>query len=233
MTGLVLTTTRGGVTELRLNRPDRRNALTSGLLRELRGQLTLIGDDPDIRVVILTGEGESFCAGADLAEIPPDAPARLGLARLRLVGEVIRRLRELELPTIAAVNGPAVGAGWGLALACDLCFAAAGASFRLPEVPRGFRLPEPLAARLVEVAGPVRAAEIMFGGQAYQAADALAAGWVTRVLPGGPELAAEAWRFASGLASAPRRAVAAAMQALRPGPGGGPFPPAQLGWTDE
>ena len=126
-----------------------------------------------------------------------------------------------------------VGAGWGLALACDLCFAAAGASFRLPEVPKGFRLPEPLAGRLVEVAGPVRAAEIMFGGQAYQAADALAAGWVTRVLPGGPELAAEAWRFASGLASAPRRAVAAAKQALRPGPGGGPFPPAQLGWTDE
>lgn len=231
MTGLVLTTTRDGVTELRLNRPERRNALTSGLLRELRGQLTLIGDDPGIRVVILTGEGETFCAGADLAEIPPDAPARLGLARLRLIADVLRRLRELEQPTLAAVNGPAVGAGWGLALACDLCFAVTGASFQLPEVPKGFRLPELLASRLVEVVGPVRAAEIMLGGQAYRAADALAAGWVTRVFPGEPELAGEAWRFASGLASAPRRAVAAAKQALGPGPG--PFPPAQLRWTDE
>lgn len=232
MTGMVLSTTRDGVTELRLNRPERRNALTSGLLRELREQLTLIGDDPGIRVVILTAEGDAFCAGADLAEIPPDAPAQLGLARLRLVAEVLRRLRELEQPTLAAVNGPAIGAGWGLALACDLCFAVTGASFRLPEVPKGFRLPEPLAIRLVEVAGPVRAAEIMFGGQAYQAADALAAGWVSRVFPGEPELAEEAWRFASGLASAPRRAVAAAKQALGPGPGS-PFPPAQLRWTDE
>ena len=134
---------------------------------------------------------------------------------------------------IAAVNGPAVGAGWGLALTCDLCFAVTGASFRLPEVAKGFRLPEPLARRLVEVAGPVRAAEIMFGGQAYQAADGLAAGWVARVFPGGPELAAETWQLANGLASAPRRAVAAAKQALRPGAGGGPLPPAHLGWTDE
>ena len=231
MTDLVLTTTRDGVTELRLNRPERRNALTSALLRELRGQLTLIGDDPGTRVVILTGEGGAFCAGADLAEIPPDAPARLGLARLRLVAEVLRRLRELEQPTIAAVNGPAVGAGWGLALACDLCFAVTGASFQLPEVAKGFRLPEPLASRLVQVAGPVRAAEIMFGGQAYQASDALAAGWVARVYPAEPELAAQAWRFASGLAAVPRRSVAAAKQALAPGPA--PFPPDQLRWTDE
>lgn len=229
---LVLLSVREGVADLRLNRPDRRNALTIELLRELRGDLAVIGDDPDVRAVVLSGEGEAFCAGADLAEIPAGAPARLGLARVRLVAEVLRRIRELEQPTLAAVHGPAVGAGWGLALACDLCFAASGATFRLPEVAKGFRLPEPLAARLVEVAGPIRAAEVMFGGESYPAGQALAAGWVTRVLPGPAELAAEAWRFAAGLAARPRRAVATAKQALRPALGG-PFPPPALAWTDE
>lgn len=231
MTGQILATTREGVTELRLNRPGSRNALSTDLLRELRGHLVAAADDPDVRVVILAGEGEAFCAGVDLREIPPDAPARLGLARWRLVAEVIQRLRELEQPTLAAVNGPAVGAGWGLALACDVCFAVAGASFWLPEVTKGFRLPGPLSGRLVEVAGPVRAAEIMFGGQSYQATDALAAGWVTRVVPGGPELAAQAWQFAGSLAGAPRQAVAAAKLALRP-TASGAFPPPQFGWTD-
>jgi 2-(1,2-epoxy-1,2-dihydrophenyl)acetyl-CoA isomerase len=232
VTGHLLTSTRDGVTEIRLNRPGRRNALSTELLRELRGHLVAVADDPDVRVVILAGAGEAFCAGVDLHEIPPGAPARRGLARWRLVAEVLQRLRELEQPTLAAVNGPAVGAGWGLALACDLCFAVAGASFWLPEVTKGFRLPGPLSSRLVEVAGPVRAAEVMFGGQSYQAADALAAGWVTRVLPGEPELAAQVREFAATLAAAPRQAVAAAKLALRPG-ASGPFPPPQFGWTDD
>lgn len=227
---LVLASVRDGVAELRLNRPERRNALTTGMLRELRAHLIAVGDDPDVRAVVLTGEGDAFCAGADLAEIPAGAPARPGLARIRLVAEVLRRIRELEQPTLAAVNGPAVGAGWGLALACDLCFAAAGASFALPEVAKGFRLPEPLAARLVEVAGPIRAAEVMFGGESCPAEHALAAGWVSRVLPGPAELAAEAGRFAAGLAARPRRSVASVKQALRPG---GPFPPPALAWPDE
>ncbi|HET9898637.1 MAG TPA: enoyl-CoA hydratase/isomerase family protein [Streptosporangiaceae bacterium] len=226
----IVTTSRDGVIELKLNRPDRRNALTSGLLRELRVHLTLIGDDPDVRAVILTGSGDAFCAGADLKEIPPEAPAWLGQTRLRLIADVLRRLRELEQPTIAAVNGPAVGAGWGLALACDLCFAVSGASFGLPEVARGFRLPEPLTRRLVEVAGPIRAADVMFGGQSYPAEHVLAAGWVTRVLPGAPELSEEAWRFAGCLAAAPRRAVAGAKQSLRPD---NAMPSARLAWTDD
>ncbi len=227
---LALLTVRGGIAEVRLNRPERRNALTTGMLAELRGHRAAVGDDPEIRVLVLTGAGDAFCAGADVAEFPAGSPARPGLARIRLVAEVLRRIRELEQPSLAAVNGPAVGAGWGLALACDLCFAAAAASFALPEVAKGFRLPGPLAARLAEVAGPVRAAEVMFGGETYPAEHALAAGWVSRVLPGPAELAAEAGRFAAGLASRPRRSIATAKQALRPG---GSFPPPALGWTDE
>jgi enoyl-CoA hydratase len=222
-----------GVTELRLNRPERRNALSTGLLQELRDHLASIQDDPAVRTVILVGTRDVFSAGADVKEFPAEAPARLGLARIRLVAEVLRRLRELEQPTVAAVTGPAIGAGWGLAPACDLCFAAREATFSLPEVAKGFRLPEPLVARLIQVVGPVRAAEIVFGGATYSAEEALHGGWVTRVSPSGDDVVEEARRFASGLAARPRRAVSAAKHALRQATPVGPLPPTELGWNEE
>jgi enoyl-CoA hydratase/carnithine racemase len=79
------------------------------------------------------------------------------------------------------VNGPAIGGGWGFALACDLCFATHAASFCLPELAKGFRLPAPLTVRLAEVVGPVRAAELVYAGTRWSAEDALAAGAVTRI----------------------------------------------------
>jgi enoyl-CoA hydratase/carnithine racemase len=233
MTGSVDRRDADGVTELRLNRPEQRNALSTQLLRELRDHLASVQDDPDARTVVLVGAGDVFSAGADVKEFPPDAPARLGLARIRLVAEVLRRLRELEQPTVAAVNGPAVGAGWGLALACDLCFAARSATFSLPEVTKGFRLPAPLMTRLVQVVGPVRAAEIVFGGAAYTADQALHGGWVTRVLGTGDDVVAEARRFATELASRRRVAVTAAKRALREATPIGPLPPIELVWTEE
>lgn len=233
MTGSVDRRDDDGVTELRLNRPERRNALSTALLEELRGHLASIQDDPAVRTVILAGAGGVFSAGADVTEFPADAPARLGLARIRLVAEVLRRLRELEQPTVAAVTGPAIGAGWGLALACDLCFAARDAGFCLPEVPKGFRLPGPLVARLIQVVGPVRAAEIVFGGATFSAEEALRGGWVTRVVPTGGDVVEEARRFAAELATRPRRAVAVAKRALRQATPVGPLPPMELVWSEE
>jgi enoyl-CoA hydratase/carnithine racemase len=120
-----------------------------------------------------------------------------------LVSEVLQRLRELDAPTIAAVQGAAIGAGWGLALACDLCFASADARFALPELAKGFRIPRVLIERLVEVVGPVRAAELTLAGTAYDAAAAERAGCVTRVLPTRETLEAEAWSLAARLAALP------------------------------
>jgi enoyl-CoA hydratase/carnithine racemase len=182
ITADVTRTAADGVVELRLDRPGSRNALTTAMLRDLRDHLRDVQDDPDARVVLLTGGGPAFCAGVDLQEIPADAPADARQARIRLVAEVIARLLELERPTIAAVHGAAVGAGWGLALACDVCIAAADATFGLPEVAKGFRIPQLLMLRLAQLAGPVRAADIAYSGARLTAADALSAGCVARVL---------------------------------------------------
>lgn len=210
MTALVSRSDRDGVAELVLDRESRRNAFTIELLGQLRDHLRAIAGDAGCRVVLLMGAGEAFCAGADVRE-PDDADERFGL-----VGEVLRGLGALEQPTLAAVHGPAIGGGWGLALACDLCFASRAASFRLPEVAKGYRLPGPLMRRLVQVVGPVRAAELAYAGTAYGAEDALAAGCVTRVLDGRDELLAAARELCAELAAHPRRSIATAKQHLNP-----------------
>jgi enoyl-CoA hydratase len=192
-------TERGGFTELVLSRPERRNAFTTELLRELREHLR-DGTGP----VLLTGAGEAFCAGADV-RADDDADERFAL-----MGELLGELRELEAPALAAVHGPAIGGGWGLALACDLCFASRAAVFCLPEVAKGYRLPEPLVRRLREVVGPVRAAELILAGTRWEAADALAAGCVTRVFDGREPLLAAARELCAALAGSPRRSLATA-----------------------
>lgn len=222
-----------GTRTLRLHRPESRNALSTSLLLELRDELRAVQDDPAVRVVVLVGEGEVFCGGADVKEFAPDAPARASLARVRLVTQVLRQLRELEQPTLAAVNGPAVGAGWGLALACDLCFCAADATFALPEVTKGLRLPAVLVNRLTEVVGPVRAADIVLGGGTYSSQDGLAAGWVTRVLATPSDLVEAAAQFSTSLASRPRRAVTAAKYPFRRVTPSQPTPPLEYAWTEE
>lgn len=232
---MTITVTRSadGVAELRLDRPEARNALSTQLLAELRDGLRAVRDDPAVRVLLLTGTGLVFSAGADTREFGPKPPAGPSLARIRLVAEVLRDIAELQVPSLAAVNGPAVGAGWGLALACDLCFAAEQATFSLPEVAKGYRLPAPLVSRLAEVVGPVRAAEIVYGGATHSARDLQAAGAVSRVLADRDELMRQAREFCAALAARPRRAVATArvpLRALRPP---APFPPTELFWTEE
>jgi enoyl-CoA hydratase/carnithine racemase len=193
----------GGVAELRLERPQRRNALTTELLAELRDHLAAVAGDPSCGAVLLTGAGAGFCAGADVDEFAPGAPADGPLKRIRLVAEVLRRIGALEQPTVAAVHGAAVGAGWGLALACDVCLAAQDASFSLPELAKGYRIPEPLMARLVAVAGPVRAADLAFSGRVIDAGEAAAAGCVARVAADHDEVVAAARDLCRALATHP------------------------------
>ncbi|MFE3543902.1 enoyl-CoA hydratase/isomerase family protein [Nocardia sp. NPDC059177] len=114
---------------LTLNRPRRKNAISTPMWHALRAALDDITADPSVRAVVLTGAGETFCAGADIAaaegmdEFPDPA------AELQTINETVRLLHELPVPTVAKVRGVAVGAGWNLALACDLVAATPDARF--------------------------------------------------------------------------------------------------------
>jgi enoyl-CoA hydratase len=231
--GGLVRTVRNGVVWLELSRPQSRNALTTALLLSLREQLTLIGDDPNARVLVFSGAGTAFCAGADITEFAPGSPPRLSLTRVRLVSEVLARIRALEQPTIAAVAGPAIGAGWGLSLACDLCFCAADAVFCLPEITKGFRLPGVIVHRLISIVGPVRAAEITLGGEKFDAQQALAWGWATRVFDDAGTLRERSWELAYHLATRPRRSLAAATGPLRHDTSPELTPPSDYGWPEE
>jgi enoyl-CoA hydratase/carnithine racemase len=197
-------TDRDGVAELVLDRPERRNAFDVELLERLREHLSSLGD---CRAVLLTGAGEAFCAGADLGETARER-------RFALIADVLLALGELPQPTVAAVHGPAIGGGWGLALACDVCLASRDATFCLPELAKGFRLPQPLMRRLAQVVGPVRAAGLAYAGTRWTADDAHAAGAVTRVLDSRDELLAAARELCAALASRPPASVATAKGAL-------------------
>ena len=233
MSSGVARTDRDGVAELRLERPESRNAVNTELLLGLREHLQAIQDDASTRAVIVAAAGPAFCAGADVREFPPDAPPQGPLRRIRLVTEVLRRLGELEQPTLAAVHGAAVGAGWGIALACDVCYATADATFSLPELAKGFRIPELLMRRLVDVVGPVRAADLAFTGRPCRADEAATAGCLARVFADRDALLAAALEVASSLAAQPRRSVATAKQPLRARGAHVPFPPPELIWTED
>lgn len=222
-----------GVATLVLNRPERRNALTTDLLRALLEELAAIQDSRHVRAVVLTGAGGTFCAGADLDEFAGSTDQHGPQRRIRLVTEVIARLRNLEQPTVAAVSGAAFGAGWGLALACDLTYASSDASFCLPEVAKGLRLPTAITSRLVQVVGPVRGAEVALVGDRHTAADGVRAGWVARELEDADALAAHTTNVARAMASRPRRAVEQVEQVLRRGSHSELTPPPEYGWNEE
>ena len=188
-----------------LNRPDRMNALTEGVHAALAAALAEAAA-PGVRAVVLTGAGRAFCVGQDIDAFPGEPEA---------VGELLRRvyhpnvlaLRALEKPVIAAVNGPAAGAGLGLAMACDLRIAGISATFVPAFTAIGLVPDTGITRTLARVIGPGRAAEWMITGERLSADDARARGLVSRVVPDA-ELAAEAAALAADLAARPTRALA-------------------------
>ena len=210
--GSEITLTRDGrVATVTLARPDRRNALSDALLAELGSAFAELRDDAAVRVVIVTGTPPVFSAGADAglrASMSPEERRRAFANRKsqfrRLFERATTLLEGLEQPTIAMVNGHAVGGGWGLALACDFRIAAAEAEFWIPEVDLGVPLGVASTARFVRLVGPARAKEIIMGCRRHSAAEALALGLVTRVVPGAV-LAGAVREYAAMLAAKPNR----------------------------
>lgn len=165
------------VRELRLNDPDRRNAMSMALGEALRSATARCVDD-DVRVVVLTGAGTAFCAGADLPELFGDSEQSQAQMRDRLRDyyRAFLDVYELPMPTIAAVNGPAVGAGLNLALACDLRVAGHDATFGATFARIGLHPGGGCTWFLVQQIGYARAVETLLRGQTLDASHAAAVG---------------------------------------------------------
>ena len=134
-------TLAGGVLTLTLDRPEKRNALSAGLVEALHAALERADLDAEVRVVVLRGAGKDFCAGADLDELLASADLTLAeneAAALRL-GALFGRMRALPKPVLAMVHGRALAGGAGLVTACDIAVAGAGAQLGYPEIQRGLR----------------------------------------------------------------------------------------------
>ena len=171
------------IATITLNRPEKRNAISSGMIDELLRALGELGSGP-ARVVILTGEGKAFCAGMDLnylKEFPSQSPEQI-LSDARRIAGMFRSLWSFPKPIIAAVNGPAIAGGTGLATLCDFTLASPDASFGYTEVRIGF-MPAIVSSFLVRQVGEKRARELLISGRLFSAQEALAIGLVTEVVP--------------------------------------------------
>ncbi len=203
----------GPVATLTLDRPEALNALTVPLKQALLAELQRIAADRSVRAVILTGAGRAFCAGQDLAEREQPDAAPLDVELRERYNPIIRVLRSMGQPVIAAVNGVAAGAGASLAFACDLRVAAEEARFVLAFGRIGL-VPDSGATWLLpRLVGASRAAELALVGDPVSADDALRIGLVHRVVPGAA-LAETARSLADRLAECAPAALAATKAAF-------------------
>lgn len=204
----------GRIATVTLNRPDRRNSLSDPMLAELAAAFAELRDDAETRVLILTGAPPVFSAGADApisARMSPEERRRAFLGRKSQFRRLFERantlVENLEQTTIAAINGHAVGGGWGLTLACDFRWAAQDAQFWIPEVDLGVPLGIATTTRFVRFAGPARAKEIILECRRYSATEAQAMGLLHRVVPG-QALAKDVRAYAELLAAKPQGPLA-------------------------
>ncbi len=185
MSDLVETSTEGRVRTLRLNRPDKRNALNAELVAALREALHAAEADEGIRVVVLTGNGSAFSAGADLASLKAlrTASPLDNEQDSRHLAELFRQIYRHPKPVIAQVNGHAIGGGCGLAAVCDFSFVADDAKLGFSEVRIGF-VPAIVMVFVRRKLGETAARDLLLRGRLVTAAQASEVGLVSRVVDG-------------------------------------------------
>ena len=210
---VLITESRNDVALLRLNRPERLNALNRDLLRAIDESCGQLEKDTTVRAVVITGGGDrAFCAGADINELDGISSGD-ALRLMRLGQRIFDRLAALPQPVIAAVNGPALGGGCELALACDIRFAGARARFGQPEIKLANLPGWGGTQRLPRVIGPARATHMILSGEPVDAETAMQWGLATRVCDDAA-LLEESLSFAHTLASHARIALAGAKHAI-------------------
>ena len=201
-------TVKDGVATARLNRPDKKNALSEEMVGSLAHALREAQDDPAVRVFILTGAGDAFCSGGDLGrrakegEGTQPTPLQRKTRLQQGTHRVALAIEEFDKPLIAAVNGPAVGAGMDLALMCDLRFAARSARFSEAYIRVGLLPGNGGAYFLPRLVGAASALELLWTGDFIDADEAHRIGLVNRIYGDG-KLMAETQAFAARLAAGP------------------------------
>lgn len=206
------------IVTITLNRPEAMNALTRELYTELEAAFRKAHADPDVRCVILTGEGRAFCSGDDVKQIMLGEQRDISLQRLRDVRPrptpAAMAVLECDKPVIAAVNGPAVGWGMDLTLFCDIRIASDRAKFGELFIKRGLISDMGGLWRLPQVVGSSKAAELLFTGDVIDAAEAERIGLVSRVVPH-EELLTAARELATKIAKNPPIAMRYMKEGLR------------------
>lgn len=217
----VLYEKRGAIALITLNRPQALNSFTRQMHRDLWAVFERIEQDREIRVAVLTGAGRGFCAGADLAEFDfepgPDLVKRAdpGPVIDQAFNPSVRKLMALRVPTIAAVNGVAAGAGASFAMACDLAVAASGASFIQAFSKIGLVPDAGGSWFLIKKLGLARAMGCAMLGDKVGAKDAKEWGMIWDVAPEGEDCVAAAMKLAERLATMPTQALVQTRKLLR------------------
>ena len=211
----LLFTKSDSVAEISLNRPRVLNAYNIQMRDDFSEALAAVRDDPEVRVVLISGQGRAFCAGADLTEFGT-APSLVRAREVRWERDVWGQLLELRQPVITAVHGYCIGSGLEIMLLSDLRIAAQGTVFAMPEVHLGMVPAAGGTQSLPRNAGTSAALDLMLTGRRFDADEALKMRLITRVEPE-PLLQQTAWDLARQLAGLDAFRLAAAKVALRDG----------------
>lgn len=204
----------GRIWRITLARPDQRNAVNAEMLGELLRALGDVAADRDARVVILSGEGRHFCAGADIEELAHATEGPDGIDYGRALEEVMRSIADLPVPVLAVVQGGALGAGCQLVVACDLAIAATDATFGIPSARLGVVVGFENIQRLVLTVGPKRAGALLLGTRTISGEEAADWGLVGEAVP--PEdLPDRALAYAEEIADAAPLSVQASKRGIR------------------
>jgi enoyl-CoA hydratase len=206
---LVLTEIREGVALLTLNNPDERNTMTAPMVEEIIAAMDVFEADESVGAIVVTGAGSAFCAGANLGNLQSATRESLSV-----VYEGFLRIARSPLPTLAAVNGPAVGAGMNLALGCDVRIAATRARFDTRFLQIGLHPGGGHTWMQRRIVGQQNAMASIVFGQVLDGAEAERTGLVYQVVPD-DQLLPTAHRFALGAASAPRQLAIMAKETIR------------------
>lgn len=175
----LLVSAEDGTATVTISHPARRNAMTLAMWRSLPGLLDSLAADPEVRVLVLTGAGETFCAGADIGDFTASGGSPV---TQQAAVDAEEALAAFPKPTIAAVRGHCVGGGCQLAVACDLRFAARGATFGVTPARLGIVYPASSTRRLVELTGPSTAKYLLYSAELIDEERALRTGLVDEVL---------------------------------------------------